>query len=121
MYAAAWMVADCAAELAPFDAQVWPTVHRLSAHGAVQQFAPLTARFTALHDLLERPLPAHGPHITISRNGASSAHAETATLAERGFSRILPEGAEIMQSVILTEWAGNATEANGAIGRKATL
>ena len=76
MYAAAWMVADCAAELASFDARVWSTVHRLSAHSAVQQFAPLAARFTALHDLLERPLPAHAPRITMSRMRVAGASTE---------------------------------------------
>jgi tetratricopeptide (TPR) repeat protein len=56
MYAAVWMVADCAAELAPHDHLVWSTVHRLSSYGAGLQFAPLAARFTALRDLLDRPL-----------------------------------------------------------------
>jgi hypothetical protein len=73
MYAAAWVVADSAAELAPFDARVWPVVHRLSAHGSVQQFAPLAARFTPLHDLFERPLPAHGPHRTMLGQGVQRA------------------------------------------------
>jgi tetratricopeptide (TPR) repeat protein len=67
MYAAGWMVADCAAELAPFDEMVWPTVYRLAANEVVRQLAPLAARFTALHDLLERPLPMRGPRLTASR------------------------------------------------------
>ncbi len=58
-YAAAWLVGDCAAELAPYGAQIWTTVDRLSHHDTVKQYLPLAARFTALNDLLERPLPAH--------------------------------------------------------------
>ncbi|HEX3434523.1 MAG TPA: diguanylate cyclase, partial [Solirubrobacteraceae bacterium] len=50
-YSAAWMVADCGAELAPHDARIWDVLARLSAHHAVQEFIPLTARFTALRDL----------------------------------------------------------------------
>ena len=55
VYPAAWMVADCAAELAEQDAGVWKVVHRFAAHPAVQDYVPLAARFTALRDLADRP------------------------------------------------------------------
>ena len=55
VYSAAWMVADCAAELAESDAGVWKVVNRFAAHPAVQDYVPLAARFTALRDLAERP------------------------------------------------------------------
>jgi tetratricopeptide (TPR) repeat protein len=54
VYAAAWMVADCAAELAIHRADVWATVSRFADHGTVQQFALLQARFTALRDMSDR-------------------------------------------------------------------
>jgi tetratricopeptide (TPR) repeat protein len=54
-YAAAWMVADCAAELGVEDAAIWAVVSRFAGHQAVQEFVPLAARFTALRDLAERP------------------------------------------------------------------
>jgi tetratricopeptide (TPR) repeat protein len=54
VYAAAWMVADCAATLAERDPTVWAAVERLGAHATVQQFVPLSARFTALRDMAER-------------------------------------------------------------------
>ena len=53
-YAAAWMVADCAAELGAHDRTVWTEVERFAAHPMVQQFVPLSARFTALVDMAER-------------------------------------------------------------------
>jgi tetratricopeptide (TPR) repeat protein len=56
-YAAAWLVADCAATLAERDPSVWAHVERLASHPMVQQFVPLSARFTALRDMKER-LPA---------------------------------------------------------------
>jgi hypothetical protein len=55
VYPAAWMVADCAAELADQDAGVWKVVNRFAAHPAVQDYVPLAARFTALRDLADRP------------------------------------------------------------------
>jgi tetratricopeptide (TPR) repeat protein len=55
VYPAAWMVADCAAELAEQDAGVWKVVNRFAAHPAVQDYVPLAARFTALRDLADRP------------------------------------------------------------------
>ena len=55
VYPAAWMVADCAAELAEQDAGVWRVVNRFAAHPAVQDYVPLAARFTALRDLADRP------------------------------------------------------------------
>ena len=54
VYAAAWMVADCAATLAERDPKVWSIVERIGAHATVQQFVPLSARFTALRDMAER-------------------------------------------------------------------
>ena len=55
VYPAAWMVADCAADVADQDAGVWKVVGRFAAHPAVQDFVPLAARFTALKDLADRP------------------------------------------------------------------
>jgi tetratricopeptide (TPR) repeat protein len=57
IYAATWLVADCAATVAEHDPAVWVTVERLSKHETVQLFTPLSARFTALRDMLER-MPA---------------------------------------------------------------
>lgn len=57
VYAAAWLVADCAATVAGHDPSVWKTVERLGDHGTVHRFVPLSARFTALRDMAER-LPA---------------------------------------------------------------
>jgi hypothetical protein len=57
VYAAAWLVADCAATLAERDPAVWTAVQRFGAHATVQQFVPLAARYTALKDMAER-LPA---------------------------------------------------------------
>jgi diguanylate cyclase (GGDEF)-like protein/putative nucleotidyltransferase with HDIG domain len=54
VYAAAWLVADCAATLAERDPTVWDDVDRFSQHADVQQFVPLSARFTALKDMMER-------------------------------------------------------------------
>jgi hypothetical protein len=53
-YAAIWLAADCAAIVAEHDATVWATVERLSQHETVRLFTPLSARFTALRDMLER-------------------------------------------------------------------
>ena len=54
VYSAAWMVADCAAELTSCDAEIWAAVDRFAEHGTVRQFVPLAARFTALADLARR-------------------------------------------------------------------
>jgi tetratricopeptide (TPR) repeat protein len=54
VYAAAWLVADCAATLAENDPGTWEVVHRFAAHPALQQFVPLSARYTALKDMAER-------------------------------------------------------------------
>ncbi|MDB4881410.1 MAG: diguanylate cyclase [Gemmatimonadetes bacterium] len=54
VYTAAWMVADCAAELAEHDVEVWRTVSQFAEHSAVLQFVPLSARYTALHDMADR-------------------------------------------------------------------
>ena len=59
VYAAAWMVADCAAEIAEHDASLWPVIERLANHPTIQQFVPLSARFTALKDMAERMHSAH--------------------------------------------------------------
>ena len=59
VYAAAWMVADCGAELAEQDDGIWRVVERFTAHEAVREFVPLAARFTALRDLAERPTSTH--------------------------------------------------------------
>jgi tetratricopeptide (TPR) repeat protein len=54
VYAAAWLVADCAATLAERDPSVWGAVERIGGHDTVQQFVPLAARFTALRDMMDR-------------------------------------------------------------------
>ena len=54
VFAAAWLVADCAATLAERDPAVWDEVHRFAVHVTVQDFIPLAARFTALKDMAER-------------------------------------------------------------------
>ena len=59
VYAAAWMVADCAAELEEADEAVWEVVERLAEHPTVKEFVPLAARFTALRDLAERRHTSH--------------------------------------------------------------
>ena len=74
VYAAAWMVADCGAELAERDEGIWRVVERFMAHEAVQEFVPLAARFTALRDLAERPT---GAHTVISPVGLSYDQAAT--------------------------------------------
>jgi tetratricopeptide (TPR) repeat protein len=55
VYSAAWMVADCAAELADHTNGVWKVVDRFAAHPAVREYVPLAARFTALRDIADRP------------------------------------------------------------------
>jgi diguanylate cyclase (GGDEF)-like protein/putative nucleotidyltransferase with HDIG domain len=55
VYPAAWMVADCAADLAEQDAGIWKVVNRFAAHPLIQDYVPLAARFTALRDLADRP------------------------------------------------------------------
>jgi tetratricopeptide (TPR) repeat protein len=59
VYAAAWLAADCAAEIAEHGSGVWSAVQRLAAHPTVIQFLPLSARFTALRDMAERAEWAH--------------------------------------------------------------
>ena len=54
IYAGAWVVADCAAEIAEQDPSVWDAVERMTSHPAVREFVPLSARFTALRDMAER-------------------------------------------------------------------
>jgi tetratricopeptide (TPR) repeat protein len=68
VYAAAWMVADCGAELAERDEGIWPVVERFTSHEAVQEFVPLAARFTALRDLADRPTGVHAliPSVRLS-------------------------------------------------------
>jgi tetratricopeptide (TPR) repeat protein len=54
VYTAAWLVADCAAELAEHDDGIWDLVDRLGEHGTVRQYVPLLARYTALRDMVDR-------------------------------------------------------------------
>ncbi|HEV7993415.1 MAG TPA: diguanylate cyclase [Gemmatimonadaceae bacterium] len=54
VYTVAWLVADCAAELAEHDDGIWDVVARFAEHNTVQQFVPLTARYTALRDMSDR-------------------------------------------------------------------
>jgi tetratricopeptide (TPR) repeat protein len=54
VYSAAWLVADCGADLAASDAEVWDTVARFAEHDTVQQFVHIAARFTALRDMAAR-------------------------------------------------------------------
>jgi tetratricopeptide (TPR) repeat protein len=70
VYSAAWMVADCAAELADRDDVVWKVVNRFAAHPAVHDYVPLAARFTALRDLADRPTGARssGPWRQVSQS-----------------------------------------------------
>ena len=69
VYAAAWLVADCAAELAAGDPRVWQVVERFSTHSTVQEFVPLSARFTALRDLADRPIAPRAsiPSLSLSQ------------------------------------------------------
>ena len=60
VYSAAWLVADCGADLAASDAEVWDTVDRFTEHDTVQQFVHIAARFTALRDMAARR-PTEGP------------------------------------------------------------
>jgi tetratricopeptide (TPR) repeat protein len=76
VYAAAWMIADCAAELAEHDPAVWTIVGRFAEHSTVQQFAPLSARFTALRDMSDRLLTGR------LREGAGSAAPAADALSE---------------------------------------
>jgi len=75
VYAAAWMVADCGAELAERDEGIWRVVERFTTHEAVREYVPLTARFTALRDLADRPTGAHSiiPPIQLSYDQTASA------------------------------------------------
>ncbi|MBA3671965.1 MAG: tetratricopeptide repeat protein [Gemmatimonadaceae bacterium] len=59
VYSAAWLVADCAADLLDHDDLVWPAVERLATHPMASQFMPLAARFTALRDMADRRNSAH--------------------------------------------------------------
>ena len=54
VYGAAWLVADCAAELAEDDGEVWSLIDRFATHLRGKDYAPLAARFTALRDLADR-------------------------------------------------------------------
>jgi len=75
VYAAAWMVADCGAELAEQDLGIWRVVERFTTHDAVQEFVPLAARFTALRDLADRPTGVHAviPAGRLSRDEPATA------------------------------------------------
>ena len=59
VYAVAWMVADCAAEIGEHDPSVWVAVERMAEHPIVKNIVPLSARFTALRDMAERLNSAH--------------------------------------------------------------
>ena len=54
VYSAAWLVGDCAAEVAASEPAIWATVERFAENAVVQQFVPLAARFTALRDIAHR-------------------------------------------------------------------
>jgi tetratricopeptide (TPR) repeat protein len=54
IYSAAWLVGDCAAEVAVSEPEIWATVERFAENSVVQQFVPLAARFTALRDIAHR-------------------------------------------------------------------
>ena len=53
-YSAAWLVADCGAEVAVDEDDVWTIIDRFAEHATVQQFVPLAARYTALRDVAAR-------------------------------------------------------------------
>jgi tetratricopeptide (TPR) repeat protein len=55
VYATAWLVTECAADLSSLGGEIWGVVEQFARHGLVQEFAPLAARFTALRDLADRP------------------------------------------------------------------
>jgi diguanylate cyclase (GGDEF)-like protein/putative nucleotidyltransferase with HDIG domain len=54
VYGAAWLLADCGAELAPEDPTIWGIVERFAENSTVETFVPLAARFTALRDFASR-------------------------------------------------------------------
>jgi hypothetical protein len=78
VYTAAWMVADCAAELTDHTDGVWKVVNRFAAHPAVQEYVPLAARFTALRDLADRPTGARssGAWAQVSQSNTSDSKAD---------------------------------------------
>jgi len=57
VYGAAWLLADCGADLATEDPTIWGIVERFADNSTVETFVPLAARFTALRDFASR-LPA---------------------------------------------------------------
>ena len=91
VYAAAWLVADCAATLAERDPTVWDVRVSLQPAPDVQQFVPLSARFTALKDMAERLPGAASRHrrsrlqrsSSQSTSGASSTARCTASATSR--------------------------------------
>ncbi|MBW8769970.1 MAG: diguanylate cyclase [Gemmatimonadetes bacterium] len=54
VYGAAWLLADCGAELATEDPTIWGIVERFADNSTVESFVPLAARFTALRDFANR-------------------------------------------------------------------
>jgi tetratricopeptide (TPR) repeat protein len=68
VYGAAWLLADCGAELAPEDPTIWGMVERFADNATVETFVPLAARFTALRDFANR-LPASRPRATTNEAG----------------------------------------------------
>jgi hypothetical protein len=65
VYGAAWLLADCGAELAMEDPTIWGIVERFAGNAAVGNFVPLAARFTALRDFANR-IPASRPRAAAS-------------------------------------------------------
>jgi hypothetical protein len=68
VYGAAWLLADCGAELATEDPTIWGIVERFAENSAVEKFVPLAARFTALRDFANR-LPASRPRVVSNEAG----------------------------------------------------
>jgi hypothetical protein len=68
VYGAAWLLADCGAELATEDPTIWGIVERFADNSTVETFVPLAARFTALRDFANR-LSASRQRATTSEAG----------------------------------------------------
>ena len=68
VYGAAWLLADCGAELATEDPTIWGIVERFADNSTVEAFVPLAARFTALRDFANR-LPASRPRTASGPSG----------------------------------------------------
>ena len=68
VYGAAWLLADCGADLATEDPTIWGIVERFADNSTVETFVPLAARFTALRDFASR-LPASRQRTTTNEAG----------------------------------------------------